>query len=819
MAEQAPLPTRRVILSAAVGIMGLYVLIAVLAYFVNYTEDLPALEGAPQATILNNPTGWIGAKIAHQLIYHGFGWIGILFPFMFLYAALSWSRGQKIRLKVLGWGLLVLYAFSTLGGWLVQIGWVEDLLWCGSVGAGLAAFLSLYIGPVGLILVWILIFGGAVGYFSGLFRKFLLASQRYNAVTPTQEESPSAIEDATQEGLTESHPSWYEVVRSPYPESPPPQPSPASEELPPEPAEDKHISSLSSDEVSKFISKEIPRESDKKTHNAGDVREIVMAISGLLEHEKESVGESIIPSVSDSLSIHIEGFSEPEVSVSAENVSSEGEAKPAVLSAQQALPPIELLVQKTEGGAPPITAQELEAHKNQIVQTLQHYGIQITRISATVGPTVTLFELIPAPGVRISKIKSLEDDIALSLAALGIRIIAPMPGKGTIGIEVPHARPQVVPLGSLISSQEFQHTAAILPLALGKTITNEVFIRDLAQMPHLLIAGATGQGKSVALNCMLLSLVYRLSPQEVRFVLIDPKKVEMSLYQDLEKHYLAEVPGLPERIITDVRHALPALQSLVLEMEMRYELLKEVQVRNIAEYNRRCVRGDVPEGHKPLPYIVLIIDELADLMMTAGKEVEGPICRLAQLARAVGIHLIVATQRPSVNVITGLIKANFPVRISFRVVSRVDSRVILDMDGAERLIGRGDMLFAMGTEVLRLQSGYVSASEIERVVRFIAGQPPVEPYVLPEPPTPEKETSEEAEALTERDPLFYEAALLVVRSRYGSTSLLQRKLGIGFNRAGRLMDQLERAGIVGPARGSKPRDVLVEDEQALQALL
>jgi S-DNA-T family DNA segregation ATPase FtsK/SpoIIIE len=431
---------------------------------------------------------------------------------------------------------------------------------------------------------------------------------------------------------------------------------------------------------------------------------------------------------------------------------------------------------------------------------------------------VTLFELVPAPGVRISKIKSLEDDIALSLAALGIRIIAPIPGKGTIGIEVPHAHPRMVPFSELVGSKEFQQTKGVLPLALGKTITNETFVRDLAQMPHLLIAGATGQGKSVALNCMILSLLYRRTPEEVRLLLIDPKKVEMSLYQDLGRHYLVEVPGLPERIVTDVKQALPALQSLVLEMELRYELLKEVQARNITEYNQRWREGKLPEGHRRLPYIVLIIDELADLMMTAGKEVETPICRLAQLARAVGIHLIVATQRPSVNVITGLIKANFPVRISFRVVSRVDSRVILDVDGAERLIGRGDLLFAMGTELLRVQSGFVSSTEIERVVEYISSQPLPESYVLPEPPASEKD-EEPGEELGERDPLFSEAAILVVRSRYGSTSLLQRKLGIGFNRAGRLMDQLEKAGIVGPARGSKPREVLVQTETELESLL
>jgi S-DNA-T family DNA segregation ATPase FtsK/SpoIIIE len=475
-------------------------------------------------------------------------------------------------------------------------------------------------------------------------------------------------------------------------------------------------------------------------------------------------------------------------------------------------------IHETRSAALP-TEAELEAHKNQIVETLSHYGISITRITATVGPTVTLFEIVPAPGIRISRIRSLEDDIALSLAALGIRIIAPLPGKGTIGIEVPHKHPQTVSLRGILASKAFQEGQGALLLGLGKTISNEPYIRDLAQMPHLLIAGATGQGKSVALNCMILSLLYRRSPYEVRFLLIDPKKVEMSLYQHLAKHYLVQIPTLSSGIITEVEEALPALQSLVLEMELRYDLLKEARVRNITEYNEAYLSGRLAqlEGHRYLPYIVLIIDELADLMMTAGKEVETPICRLAQLARAVGIHLIVATQRPSVNVITGLIKANFPVRISFRVSSGVDSRTILDVNGAERLMGRGDMLFSMGTEMLRLQSGFVSTAEIERVVAFIENQPGVEPYILPEPPRPEKEEAPSAEEDGERDPLFYEAALLVVRSQYGSTSLLQRKLGVGFNRAGRLMDQLEKAGIVGPARGSKPREVLIQDESLLEA--
>ncbi|MCS7297600.1 MAG: DNA translocase FtsK 4TM domain-containing protein [Bacteroidia bacterium] len=745
---------RHLILSIGVGIVGVYLLTAVLAYFASYTTDLPALEGAPSAVPLNNPTGWIGAKIAHRLIYRGFGWAGVLFPIGLLYAALSWVRRRPIRLRILGWGLAWLYLFSTFGGWLVRIGWVEDLIWCGSVGAGLTAWMSLYIGDVGLLIIWLLITSIALLRLTAL--QGFLRLRKVPEIPVSSEGIPSS--DAPNPTSL-----WYEVVHQ--------------------------SSSPPSDEKVSPASPSLIIEVEEKKRAPSELLSLAI-VQGEIKPEPNPF--------SPQEQRHEATTSQPNSGVCSLN-----------------LPPLSLLAQGERFSAPPISPGELEAHKDQIVRTLQQYGIQLSRITATVGPTVTLFEVVPAPGVRISRIKSLEDDIALNLAALGIRIIAPIPGKGTIGIEVPNARPRTVPLIELLESPEYQQTTAQLPLALGKTITGEAFIRDLTLMPHLLIAGATGQGKSVALNCMILSLLYKCTPEQVRFILIDPKKVEMSLYQGLEEHYLAEIPGLSERIITDVKQALPALQSLVQEMEMRYELLKELRVRTILEYNRRCKES---EEHRPLPYLVLIIDELADLMMTAGKEVETPICRLAQLARAVGIHLIVATQRPSVNVITGLIKANFPVRISFRVVSRVDSRVILDDDGAERLVGRGDMLFAMGTEMTRLQSGFVSATEIESVVAHIQRQPIPSPYVLPEPPLQEEKESS-GEELSDRDPLFYEAALLVVRSQYGSTSLLQRKLGVGFNRAGRLMDQLERAGIVGPARGSKPREVLIQDEAQLHAFI
>lgn len=781
MAGTETISRRRMLLSLSVGLLGLYILVAVLAYFVSYDTDLPVLEGAPSAVPLNNPTGWLGARIAHRLVYRGFGWIGILFPIGLLYAALRWAQQRPIRLRVLLWGAALIYLISTFGGWLVQMSWVEDLLWCGSVGAGLTAWLSLYIGSVGVFLTWLVL--------TGAFLWSLVPGGRLPLPRSTHPTPSPVMTSSTPEDTPNPTSLWYEVVH----QSPPTAETTPSPDAPP-----------------LIIEVHQPESNGKHSPPPSPPLELVEIRGEYIPIEKEAVAS---PS-EESLAFPEQAPPSLPMKSSTQPFPSSPEAPSRLI-----LPPLTLLSQGERHPIPPISPTELEAHKDQIVRTLRQYGIELTRISATVGPTVTLFEVVPAPGIRISRIKSLEDDIALNLAALGIRIIAPMPGKGTIGIEVPNARPRTVPLIELLESPEYQQSTAVLPLALGKTITGEAFVRDLTQMPHLLIAGATGQGKSVALNCMILSLLYRRTPDEVRLVLIDPKKVEMSLYQGIEEHYLAEVPGIPEKIITDVRHALPALQSLVQEMEMRYELLKELRVRNITEYNRRCHAGEVPPDHRPLPYIVLIIDELADLMMTAGKEVETPICRLAQLARAVGIHLIVATQRPSVNVITGLIKANFPVRISFRVVSRVDSRVILDDDGAERLVGRGDMLFAMGTEMVRIQSGFVSTNEIEAVVGFIQRQPASAPYVLPEPPAPEKDEPDFSEDIGERDPLFYEAALLVVRNQYGSTSLLQRKLGVGFNRAGRLMDQLEKAGIVGPARGSKPREVLIQDENQLQALL
>lgn len=469
-----------------------------------------------------------------------------------------------------------------------------------------------------------------------------------------------------------------------------------------------------------------------------------------------------------------------------------------------------------------VSKEELEQNKDKIVETLINFKIGISSIKATIGPTVTLYEIVPDAGVKISKIKNLEDDIALSLAALGIRIIAPIPGKGTIGIEVPNKNREMVDIKSILTTEKFMRSDKELPVVLGKTISNEVFVTDLAKMPHLLMAGATGQGKSVGLNILLTSLIYKKHPSQLKFVLVDPKKVELTLFNKIERHFLAKLPDTDEAIITDTKKVIHTLNSLCIEMDNRYDLLKDAGCRNLKEYNTKFVerRLNPKNGHKFLPYIVLVIDELADLMMTAGKEIETPIARLAQLARAIGIHLVVATQRPSVNVITGIIKANFPARLSFRVTSKIDSRTILDAGGAEQLVGMGDMLLSMGSEMIRLQCGFVDTPEVERICDFVSEQRGYESaYMLPEFVGDDGDSGATEIDLSDRDVLFEDAARMIVTHQQGSTSLIQRKLKLGYNRAGRLIDQLEAAGIVGGFEGSKAREVLIKDEYSLEQLL
>ena len=529
------------------------------------------------------------------------------------------------------------------------------------------------------------------------------------------------------------------------------------------------------------------------------------------------------PAKSDEVEMEVEEqIEEKQVKENGEHFGLDTSYDPKLELSDFKLPPLDLLKDygDEDNG---VDREELEANKKRIVDTLANYSIDIEKIKATIGPTVTLYEIVPAAGVRISKIKGLQDDIALSLAALGIRIIAPIPGKGTVGIEVPNKKPQTVSMRTIIGSEKFQKSGYALPFGIGKTISNESYVADLAKMPHILMAGATGQGKSVGLNAIIASLLYSKHPAELKFVLVDPKKVELSLYRKIERHYLAKLPDSEDAIITDVRKVVRTLNSLCIEMDNRYELMKDAGVRNIKEYNEKFVsrRLNPNDGHRFMPYIVLVVDEFADLIMTAGREVEGPIARLAQLARAIGIHLIIATQRPSVKIITGTIKANFPARIAFRVISRVDSATILDSNGAEQLVGRGDMLMSTGQDLVRLQCPFIDTPEVEAICDYIGAQRGYEDaYLLPDCPDEQDEGgSKEAMDPNERDPLFEDAARIVVQTQQGSTSMLQRKLKLGYNRAGRIIDQLEKAGIVGPFAGSKQREVKVATEFALEQFL
>jgi len=553
---------------------------------------------------------------------------------------------------------------------------------------------------------------------------------------------------------------------------------------------------------------------------------IIEQISQTVNQQTEDKKEEITPNIKQDgindlgIEVHVneeDTLSQKDIKTKLEEL---GDYDPKLDLSNYKIPSVNLLNDYGSGKIE-IDKSELEANKNRIVETLANYKIGISSISATIGPTITLYEIVPEAGVRISKIKNLEDDIALSLSALGIRIIAPIPGKGTIGIEVPNQKPATVSMKAVISSDKFQNSEMELPVAFGKTISNETFVADLAKMPHLLMAGATGQGKSVGLNAILASLLYKKHPAQVKFVLVDPKKVELTLFNKIERHFLAKLPDSEEAIITDTKKVINTLNSLCIEMDQRYDLLQNAQCRNIVEYNKKFIARKLNpnDGHKYLPYIVLVIDEFADLIMTAGKEVETPIARLAQLARAIGIHLIVATQRPSVNVITGIIKANFPARVAFRVTSKIDSRTILDAGGADQLIGRGDMLISLGSDLIRLQCAFIDTPEVEKITDFIGNQRAYpEAFLLPEYVGDAEGGTGDAD-LDDRDVMFEQAARVVVQHQSGSTSLIQRKLKLGYNRAGRIIDQLETARIVGPFEGSKARQVLIRDEMALEEVL
>ncbi len=577
-----------------------------------------------------------------------------------------------------------------------------------------------------------------------------------------------------------------------------------------------------------LLSSGVQREESESTPEEDEV----IQTENTTQEEKEIEEEPFVVKVEESIEKPSQTEENPEgkedVEMTIEDIDPEdinldegalGEYDPTLDLPKFKYPPLSLM-RDYDQGEKTVSNEELISNKNRIVETLGNYNIKIDKIKATIGPTVTLYEIVPAPGIRISRIKSLEDDIALSLSALGIRIIAPIPGKGTIGIEVPNQNPRTVSMKSILASKKFQDAEMELAIALGKTISNETFVFDLTKMPHLLVAGATGQGKSVGLNAIIASLLFKMHPARLKFVMIDPKKVELSLYTKIERHYLAKLPESEEAIITDTQQVIHTLNSLCGEMDDRYNLLKDAQVRNIKEYNTKFINRKLNpnKGHRFLPFIVVIIDEFADLIMTAGREIEHPISRLAQLARAIGIHLIIATQRPTTNIITGVIKANFPARIAFRVTSGIDSRTILDGPGADQLIGRGDMLFLSGSEPIRLQCAFVDGPEIEDVTDFI-GQQKGYPTALMLTPVEEEGTSGPEVDLDKRDDKFEEAARLVVQHQQGSTSLIQRKLSLGYNRAGRIVDQLEVAGILGPFEGSKARKVLVQDEFSLEQIL
>lgn len=764
------------------------------SFLMNWKQDYSSVEGDFSSVLLNpeykvkNVLGGIGAKLGDLFIYRSFGISAYLICWFLLLYGLKVSLSLKIKsfrqrlgnmVFFLIWlpvGLSYLFpSYLILGGangyfgkqWLFQIS--------GSIGTPIILLFSIFIFAI-LKFKWT-----PEGMKGSLDKMGSMISKNKSDPEDTALKESDLISEDT------SNP----IDLMPQEES--------TEEAP----------EIAPEEFEPLI---IEQEAEPEKQAAPDI----------VEELEVSVPESKEEETSES-TLEIEKIEKEEVLTEKEvnkKVKEFGEYDPKLDLSRFKLPPIDLLKDYGDSNIT-INQQELEENKNRIIETLNNYKIEISKIKATIGPTVTLYEIVPAAGVRISKIKSLEDDIALSLSALGIRIIAPIPGRGTIGIEVPSTNPQMVPMRNMLKSEKFQKTDMELPIAFGKTISNETFMADLTKMPHLLMAGATGQGKSVGLNVILTSILYKKHPSQVKFILVDPKKVELTLFNKIERHYLAKLPDTEEAIITDTTKVVNTLNSLCIEMDNRYDLLKKAMCRNLKEYNGKFIKRKLnpEEGHRFLPYIVLVIDEFADLIMTAGKEVETPIARLAQLARAIGIHLIVATQRPSVNVITGIIKANFPARCAFRVTSKIDSRTILDAGGADQLIGKGDMLLAIGSELVRVQCAFVDTPEVEEITDFIGNQQAYpEAYLLPEY-VGEDEGGNLDIDIADRDKLFEDAARIVVIHQQGSASLLQRKLKLGYNRAGRIVDQLEAAGIIGPFEGSKARQVLIPDEMALEQLL
>lgn len=798
-----------------------------------FSTSQELMDDALEPPIIENKLGKFGALLANQFIFE---WFGVA---SFLFILILFVVGYRLLYlrAVLPVGKTILYALITIIFTSVTLGFLQDFITDtphileGKFGYWTNQILTLQVGTAGVAGLLLFIFLAALILIYNYDLRFSFRNHAYDSDYGDSEDtddlendeqlerpasSNSFMEDrtATRERISQQ-PRKHNDVKDTLEQQQQANPTWEPEISPLESKEkntlrpdDKH-SSVSFDIVDTYTPEPIIP--------AAKAAETAVALSvepdQSLEIEETPEAE---------LALTVEAVKEEKVVEASDLVKQFGEYDPKLDLSGYQYPPLDLLKEYGTGKIT-INQQELEANKNKIVDTLRNYSIEIEHIKATIGPTVTLYEIIPKPGVRISRIKNLEDDIALSLAALGIRIIAPMPGKGTIGIEVPNSNPEMVSMRSVIATEKFQKTDMDLPIALGRTISNEVFIADLAKMPHLLVAGATGQGKSVGINAILTSLLYKKHPAELKFVLVDPKKVELSLFKKIERHFLAKLPGEDDAIITDTKKVINTLNSLCIEMDQRYDLLKNGHVRNLKEYNAKFVgrRLNPEEGHRFLPFIVLIVDEFADLMMTAGKEVETPIARLAQLARAVGIHLVIATQRPSVNIITGTIKANFPARLAFRVLSKVDSRTILDSGGADQLIGRGDMLLATGSELIRIQCAFVDTPEVDSVSDFIGAQRGYpSAHYLPEYVDENGEGSGLADFdLSDRDVLFEDAARLIVMHQQGSTSLIQRKLKLGYNRAGRIIDQLEAAGIVGQFEGSKAREVLYPDEYSLEQYL
>jgi S-DNA-T family DNA segregation ATPase FtsK/SpoIIIE len=782
-------------LGAFLMIFSGYLAVAFISYIFSGATDQSKLDLSFSDFIdpsvqVNNFAGKGGAYLAEQFINMGFGFPSIFFILIFVVAALNLFGYKEIRFfKTLLFSFLWMLWTSIACVLFLPAAENQFLKMGGDYGLFISGFLSSLLGAIGatLILVFILFVLLIV-----TFKQFL---PWFSKLITKKDKEPATAEQLEKAALAATEKDALLQIE--------------------DPAISKRITEH--DEVKAIFDPDSIDDDDFEIENTVSKKGVEMSIEDMLfDQEPESVKEK---SKVKEPELHV---NEPVIDEPADGelIPALGDYDPTLDLSTYKYPTIELLDDHASGNAE-VSNEELISNKNKIVETLRHYKIEITKIRATIGPTITLYEIVPAPGIRIAKIKNLEDDIALSLSALGIRIIAPIPGRGTIGIEVPNQKPEIVSMRSIIGSKKFQESTYELPIALGKTISNETFMVDLAKMPHILVAGATGQGKSVGLNAIITSLLYKKHPSQLKFVLIDPKKVELNLYSSLEKHFLAKMPDEEDAIITDIQKVKNTLNSVNIEMDTRYDLLKKAHVRNIIEYNTKFIgrRLNPEKGHRFLPYIVVVVDEFADLIMTAGKEIELPIARIAQLARAVGIHMIIATQRPSINIITGVIKANFPTRIAFKVASMIDSRTILDTPGANQLIGKGDMLVSSGSTMTRVQCAFVDTPEVERICEFVAEQKGYPTAFLLPDYVGDNESGSVAADLSNRDEMFDDAARLIVANQVGSTSMIQRKFSIGYNRAGRIMDQLEAAGIVGSSEGSKARQVLIQDEYSLEQLL